>query len=94
MPSISSRVTDSSIVAFLLIDLIVVLKEDSIESSKRKGPKALVVLLLDLVINRLKLVVSNLTLLLIGSSLEIVEKTITSFYSKGLLSYYRKSSLV
>jgi hypothetical protein len=99
--SISFRVTGSSIVASLLIDLIVVLKEDSVEGSRGRGPKTLVVLLLGLVINCLKLIVSNLRLLLVGPSLEtvgssikVVEETIISFYSKGLLLYYRKSSLV
>ena len=85
MPSTSSRVTGSSVVASLLTDLTVVLEEDSTEG--------------------LKSTVSNLRLSLAGSSLEtdykavvgssikVVEETITSFYSKGLLSYYRKSSL-
>ncbi len=106
MLSISFRVIGSSIVASLLIDLIVVLKEDSIEGSRGRGPKTLVVLSLDLVISCLKSTVSNLRLLLVGLSLEtdykaivgssikVVEETITSFYSKGLLLYYKKSSLV
>jgi hypothetical protein len=79
----------------------VTFEEDNVEGSSRRGPKALVVLLSILVRNRLKSVVPNLRLLLVGSPLEtvgsslnIVEETITSSYSKGLLLYYRKSSLV
>jgi len=62
---------------------------------------------LALSISCLKLVVSNLRLLLVGSPLEtdykaivgssirvVVEETIISSYSKGLLLYYKKSSLV
>ncbi len=64
-------------------------------------------MLLNLFINCLKSVVSNLRLLLVGSPLRtdykaivgsfirvVVEETIISFYSKGLLLYYKKSSLV
>jgi hypothetical protein len=85
----------------------VTFKEDNIEGSRGRGPKTLVIIVLALSISCLKLVVSNLRLLLVGSSLEtdckavvgssirvVVEETITSSYSKGLLLYYRKSSLV
>ena len=63
-------------------------------------------LLIDLAAAYSKLVVSNLRLLLVGSSskvdykaivassFKVVEETITSSYSKGLLLYYKKSSLV
>ena len=101
------RVIGSSIVASLLIDLIVVFKEDSIEGSRGRGAKALIIVLLNLFINYLKLVVFNLRLLLVGSPLGtdykaivgsfirvVVEETIISSYSKGLLLYYKKSSLV
>ena len=79
------------------------LKEDSIEGSRGRGP--LVVLLLDLVTICSNLTVSNLRPLLAGLSLEtdykaiagssikVAEETTTSSYSKGLLLYYRKSSL-
>ena len=79
------------------------LKEDSIEGSRGRGP--LVVLSLDLVTICSKLTVSNLRPLLaglsletdykaiVGSSIKVAEETITSSYSKGLLLYYKKSSL-
>ena len=101
MPSTSSRVTGSSVVASLLTDLTAALEEDGVEDSKGRGPKASVVSWLDSAINRSKSTVSNSRPLLVGSSLEtagssikVVEETITLFYSKGLLSYYRKSFLV
>ena len=101
------RVIGFSIVASLLIDLIVVFKEDSIEGSRGRGAEALAIVSLNLFINRLKSVVSNLRLLLAGSPLGtdykaivvsfirvVVEETTISFYSKGLLLYRKKSSLV
>ena len=105
MLSIGFRVIGSGVVASFLIDLIVVFKEDSVEGSRGRGPKTLVVLLLDLTVIYSKLVVSNLRLLLVGSSskadykavvgssIRVVEETITSFYPKGLLLYRGKSSL-
>ena len=83
---------------------MVALKEDSVEGSRGRGP--LVVLSLDLATICSKLTMSNLRLLLAGLSLEtdykaivgsfikVVEETTTSSYSKGLLLYYKKSSLV
>ncbi len=101
------RVIGSSIVASLLIDLIVVFKEDSIEGSRGRGAEALVIVLLNLFINCLKLVVFNLRLLLVGSLLGIdykaivgsfirvvVKETIISSYFKSLSLYYKKTSLV